>query len=104
GVETHPRWAADRRLHVSLGEAHATSRHGIDVRRPQRRMAGTAEIIMAKLVAHDPQNVLLRARHLASLTIARAMLRYQAEEDKSAIPALTPSTAPSRPRPWPCRR
>jgi hypothetical protein len=28
-------------------------------------MAGAAEIIMAKLVAHDPENV-FRARHIAS--------------------------------------
>ena len=92
GVETHPRRAADRRLHIGVGEAHAALRHRIDVRGLQRGVAGTAQIIIAKLVAHDPEDV-FRTRH------AR-MLRYQADNDKR----LTRSRAPLRRRSWPCRR
>src|SRR6267154_932489 len=60
GIERHPRRAADRRLHIGLGEPYAALRHRVDVRRFQRRVSGTAEIIIAKLIAHDPENVLLR--------------------------------------------
>ena len=63
GIERHPRRAADRRLHIGVGEAHAALGHRVDVRGLQRGMAGAAEIIMAKLVAHDPDDV-FRARHV----------------------------------------
>ena len=39
GVKTHPRRAADRRLHIGVGEAHATLGHGVDVRGLQRGVA-----------------------------------------------------------------
>ena len=71
GVEAHPRGAADRRLHIGVGEAHAAPRHRVDVRRLQRRMAGAAEIIMAKLVAHDPEDV-FRARHVRTFRKLRS--------------------------------
>ena len=60
GVEPHPRRAADRRLHIGVGEPHAALGHRVDVRRLQRRVAGAAEIVIAKLVAHDPEHVLRR--------------------------------------------
>ena len=76
GVERHPRRPADRRLHIGLAEQHATLRHGVDVRRLQCGMAGAAEIVVAKLVAHDPENV-LRPRHASSLPFLDcSMLRY----------------------------
>jgi hypothetical protein len=47
-------------------------------------MAGAAEIVVAKLVAHDPENV-LRARHASPLPfLDLLMLRYRASEDKRA--------------------
>src|SRR3954469_25270846 len=77
GVERHPRGTADRRLHIGLAEQYAALRHGVDVRRLQRGMAGAAEIVVAKLVAHDPENV-LRARHESSLPFLDCwMLRYR---------------------------
>jgi hypothetical protein len=47
-------------------------------------MAGAAEIVVAKLVAHDPENV-LRARHASPLPfLDLLMLRHRASEDKRA--------------------
>ena len=60
GIERHPRRAADRRLHIGVGKQHAPFGHRIDVRRLQNRMSGAAEIVVAKLVAHDPEHVLRR--------------------------------------------
>ena len=62
GIEGHARGAADRRLHIGVGEAHPALCHRVDIRGLQRGVAGAAEIIMAKLVAHDPDDV-FRARH-----------------------------------------
>ena len=58
GIERHPRRAADRRLHIGVGEQHAAFGHRVDVRRLQDRVPGAAEIVVAKLVAHDPEHVL----------------------------------------------
>ncbi|MHC2742940.1 hypothetical protein ACVMFA_008737 [Bradyrhizobium liaoningense] len=91
GVERHPRGPTDRRLHIGVGEQHAALCHGVDVRCLQRGMAGAAEIIIAKLVAHDPENV-LRARHASSLLfLDRSMLRYRGRDDKP-VPNLTTVT------------
>ena len=81
GVERHPRRAADRRLHIGVRETHAALRHRIDVRRLQHGVSGAAEIIVAKLVAHDPEHVLRRLfgrRHRrSSAGVGRGgMVRY----------------------------
>src|SRR6202012_4889992 len=68
GIERHARWAADRRLHIGVGEADAALRHRIDIGSLDRRMAVAAEVIIAKLVAHDPDDV-LRARHQANSSL-----------------------------------
>ncbi len=60
GIERHPRRPADRRLHIGVRKQHAAPGHRIDVRRLQHGMPGAAEIIVAKLVAHDPEHVLRR--------------------------------------------
>ena len=60
GIERHPRGAADRRLHIGVRKPHAAPGHRVDVRRLQHGVAGAAEIIVAKLVAHDPEHVLRR--------------------------------------------
>jgi hypothetical protein len=62
-VSPSPPRAADRGLHIGVGEAQPPFRHRIDIRRLQGRMARTAQIIVAKLVAHDPENV-FGARHV----------------------------------------
>ena len=99
GVERHPRRTADRRLHIGLREQHAAPGHGVDVRRLQRRMAGAAEIIVAKLVAHDPENV-LRARHASSLPCLDCrMLRYGGREDKPRPVMRGPAAIHCRCRP-----
>ena len=62
GIERHPRGAADRRLHIGIREQHATLRHRIDIRRLEDGVPGASQIVVAKLVAHDPEHV-LRTRH-----------------------------------------
>ena len=71
GIEAHPRRAADRRLHIGIGKAHAALRHRVDVRCLQGRVSGASEIIMAQLVAHDPDDV-FRARHGGTSVISIA--------------------------------
>ena len=51
GVETHPAWPADRRLHVGLGEAHAFGRDPVEVGGVQMRVTGAAQVVEAQLVA-----------------------------------------------------
>src|SRR6266478_153147 len=72
GVERHPRGAADRRLHIGVREAHATLRHGVDVRGLQGLMSRTSQVIMAKLVAHDPDDVLGAWRHAGTSVMTKA--------------------------------
>jgi hypothetical protein len=57
GIERHPRGATDWRLHIGVGKAHAPLCHGVDIGRLQGRMPRTPQIVEAKLVAHDPENV-----------------------------------------------
>ena len=92
GIERHPRRAADRRLHIGVGEQHAAFGHRVDVRRLQGRVAGAAEIVVAKLVAHDPEHVLRRrfGRHFrhfgwSSEEAEEArMVRYRRANDNRA--------------------
>ena len=91
GIERHPRRAADRRLHIGVREAHAALGHRVDVRRLQDGVAGAAEIIVAKLVAHDPEHVLRRLfgwRHRrSSAGVGRAgMVRYRRANDNRSGP------------------
>jgi len=83
GIERHPRRAADRRLHVGFREAHAAPCHRVDIRRFQCRVARATKIIMAKLIAHDPEDV-LRLRHvlLRSQDGGRPMLQYRRDDCK----------------------
>src|SRR6185437_11914010 len=67
-IERHARWAADRRLHIGVGEADAALCHRIDIGCLNCGMAIAAEVIIAKLVAHDPDDV-LRSRHQASSSL-----------------------------------
>ena len=61
-VEGHARGAADRRLAVGAGEARSLRREAVQMRRLQRRMAVTGQIVPAQLVRHDEQDV-ANARH-----------------------------------------
>ena len=57
GIETHPRGAADRRLHIGIGEAHALRRHPVEMRCLQMRMPAAAQVIEPQLVIHDEEYV-----------------------------------------------
>ena len=92
GIERHPRRAADRRLHIGVGKQHAALGHRIDVRRLQDRVSGAAEIVVAKLVAHDPEHVLRRrfGRHFRHFGWSSeeagegGMVRYRSPNDNRA--------------------
>jgi hypothetical protein len=92
GIERHPRRPADRRLHIGVGKQHAALCHRVDVRRLQDRVAGAAEIVVAKLVAHDPEHVLRRrfGRHFRHFGWSSeragegAMVRYCRANDNRA--------------------
>jgi hypothetical protein len=92
GIERHPRRPADRRLHIGVREQHAAFGHSIDVRRLQDRVPGAAEIVVAKLVAHDPEHVLRGrfGRHFRHFGWSskqageRGMVRYPSANDNRA--------------------
>ena len=88
GIEGHARGAADRRLHIGVREAHAPLRHCIDVRRLQGRMAGAAQIIVAKLIAHDPEDV-FGPRHILHFDGFPSLLH----EQRSCVPSPDVSSA-----------
>ena len=104
GIERHPRRAADRRLHIGVREQHAAPGHRVDVRRLQDRVPGAAEIVVAKLVAHDPEHVLRRrfGRHFRHFGWSSdeagegGMVRYRRANDNRAGPR--PRGRPSDPR------
>ena len=96
GIERHPRRAADRRLHIGVGKQHAAPGHRVDVRRLQDRVPGAAEIVVAKLVAHDPEHVLRRrfGRHFRHFGWSSeeaeegGMVRYcRANDNRAGAPA-----------------
>ena len=62
GIEGHPRRAADRRLAIGAGEARSFRCQPVQMRRLQRRMPVAGEIIPAKLVCHDEEDI-ADARH-----------------------------------------
>ena len=57
GVERHARGPADARLHEGALEAYAAARERVEIARGDMRVAVTAEVIGAQLIAHDEQNV-----------------------------------------------
>ena len=57
GQERHARRAAERRLHEGLLEVHPPRGESVDVGRLQVRMSVAGQVVPAKLVAHDEQNV-----------------------------------------------
>ena len=98
GIERHPRGAADRRLHIGVGEPHAAFGHRIDVRRLQRRVPGATQIIIAKLVAHDPKDV-FRACHELVLWACTSVMAEDLEQGTRAAgyPGLAFNPAASMP-------
>jgi hypothetical protein len=57
GVERHARGSTHARLHEGALEAHAAPRERVEIARGDVRMAITAEVIGAQLIAHDEQDV-----------------------------------------------
>jgi len=57
GIGRHPRWPAYRRLHIGAGEPDAHCGQPVHVRRLQVRVSVAAQIVPAKLVEHDEQDV-----------------------------------------------
>src|SRR5258706_16399984 len=127
GIEGHPRGTADRRLHIGVREAHAELCQPVDIRCFQRRMAGAPQIVMAKLIAHDPDDV-VGARHVRrfgdfkrpdaatwnsqrqargrrkpglAFVVARFLYATCITSLENAVKASSASKAPPAPRPWP---
>ena len=63
GIERHPGRTTDGRLHIGIGETHAPGRQSIDIRCLQAWMTRTAQIVEAKLVEHDEQDIFCTLGH-----------------------------------------
>src|SRR5258708_5819072 len=74
---------ADRRRHVKAGEANAARRNGIDMRRLQQGMTGTAEIIGAVLVGDEKQDV---GTHAAVTCLLRSRRQIAGFSDQPPSP------------------
>src|SRR5581483_4255019 len=112
GIGAHPRRAADRRLHMRPGEAHAAPGEAVDMRRREMRMAVAGQVIPAELVAHDEQDVFRlfgHARHppdvacpAASGSLAGMTLAQQIAPAISGmtIPIMPDAAEPMIPTPF----
>ena len=57
GVAAHPCGTADGRLHIGVGEPHATFCQLVDMGRFQMRMTGAAQVVEPQLVEHDKEDI-----------------------------------------------